>query len=110
MRVRARDVFPNCPRYIHRMELVERSRFVPHADHETPIPDWKRREWAHDVLPAGDPPRQRISSRSGYGVVPGEARPHPRAQPLEEEPADEDETSDDDERQRRAAELRALRS
>ena len=22
---------------------------------ETPIPDWKRRDWSHDVLPAGDP-------------------------------------------------------
>ena len=29
MRVRATQVFPNCPRYIHRMALVERSRFVP---------------------------------------------------------------------------------
>ena len=37
------------------MELVERSRFVPHDDHETPIPDWKRREWARDVLAGGDP-------------------------------------------------------
>jgi uncharacterized protein len=54
-RVRATQVFPNCPRYIHRMELVERSRFVPHADEETPIPDWKRTSWACDVLPAGDP-------------------------------------------------------
>ena len=25
------QVFPNCPRYIHRMALVERSRFVPDA-------------------------------------------------------------------------------
>src|SRR5215212_11018730 len=29
VRVRAREVFPNCPRYIHRYQLVERSRFVP---------------------------------------------------------------------------------
>ena len=29
VRVRAREVFPNCPRYIHRMQLVERSRYVP---------------------------------------------------------------------------------
>jgi uncharacterized protein len=55
VRVRATDVLPNCPRYVHRLELVERSRFVPHEKCETPIPDWKRREWAHDVLPAGDP-------------------------------------------------------
>ena len=55
IRVRADEVFPNCPRYIHRYTLVERSRFVPHAGVEPPVPDWKRREWANDVLPAGDP-------------------------------------------------------
>ena len=54
VRVRVREVFPNCPRYIHRMELVERSRFVPVAGAEPPVPDWKRREWARDVLPSGD--------------------------------------------------------
>jgi predicted pyridoxine 5'-phosphate oxidase superfamily flavin-nucleotide-binding protein len=55
--VRATQVFPNCPRYIHRMALVERSRFVPHADRAAPIPDWKRSDWACDVLPASDPAR-----------------------------------------------------
>jgi uncharacterized protein len=58
VRVRVREVFPNCPRYIHRYELVERSRFVPRAGAEPPVPDWKRREWARDVLPAGDPARR----------------------------------------------------
>jgi uncharacterized protein len=57
VRVAATQVFPNCPRYIHRMALVERSRFVPHAECETPVPEWKRTEWASDVLPAGDPAR-----------------------------------------------------
>ena len=51
VRVAVREVFPNCPRYIHRMELVERSRFVPHAGEPTPVPDWKRSDWARDVLP-----------------------------------------------------------
>jgi predicted pyridoxine 5'-phosphate oxidase superfamily flavin-nucleotide-binding protein len=55
VRVRATQVFPNCPRYIHRMELVERSRFVPRTAEETPVPEWKRADWARDVLPAGDP-------------------------------------------------------
>jgi len=55
VRVRVTEVFPNCPRYIHKLELVERSRFTPRADCEPPAPEWKRREWAHDVLPAGDP-------------------------------------------------------
>ena len=54
VRVRATQVFPNCPRYIHRMALVERSRFVPRAGVETPVPDWKRADWACDVLPARD--------------------------------------------------------
>ena len=58
VRVRATQVFPNCPRYIHRMALVERSRFVPRADREPPVPDWKRTDWACDVLPAGDPARR----------------------------------------------------
>ena len=57
VRVRATQVFPNCPRYIHQLRLVERSRFVPTADCEPPVPDWKRRDWARDVLPAGDPAR-----------------------------------------------------
>ena len=54
VRVRAREVFPNCPRYIHRMRLVERSAFVPREACETPAPEWKRSDWARDVLPAGD--------------------------------------------------------
>ncbi len=58
VRVRATSVMPNCPRYVHRMQLVERSRFVPHAGCETPVPDWKRRSWSHDALPAGDPARE----------------------------------------------------
>ena len=59
VRVRATHVFPNCPRYIHKLELVERSRFVPRQATEPPVPDWKRRDWARDVLPAGDPARER---------------------------------------------------
>ena len=55
VRVRVGEVFPNCPRYIHRLALVERSRFVPQAECAAPVPDWKRRPWAQDVLPAGDP-------------------------------------------------------
>ena len=53
-RVTAREVFPNCPRYIHSYRLIERSRFVPRADCETPVPDWKRAEWAQDVVPNAD--------------------------------------------------------
>jgi predicted pyridoxine 5'-phosphate oxidase superfamily flavin-nucleotide-binding protein len=57
VRVSATHVLPNCPRYVHKMEVVERSRFVPRENCETPIPDWKRRAWSHDVLPDEDPAR-----------------------------------------------------
>lgn len=57
VRVQAQKVFPNCPRYIHHYQLVRRSRFVPQAACPTPVPEWKRSEWAYDSLPAGDPAR-----------------------------------------------------
>jgi uncharacterized protein len=57
VRVRAREVFPNCPRYIHRMQPVARSDFVPRDGCETPVPNWKRADWAADVLPTADPAR-----------------------------------------------------
>ena len=55
VRVKVERVFPNCPRYIHRMALVERSSYVPRAGAATPVPEWKRSSLADGVLPAGDP-------------------------------------------------------
>jgi len=49
VRVQPHAIFPNCPRYIHKMQLVERSVFVPKAACETPEPDWK--DHFADVLP-----------------------------------------------------------
>ncbi len=57
VRVSVTRVFPNCPRYIHKLALVERSSFVPHAGCATPVPSWKRSDWAKDVLPENDPAR-----------------------------------------------------
>jgi predicted pyridoxine 5'-phosphate oxidase superfamily flavin-nucleotide-binding protein len=59
VRVAVTRVFPNCPRYIHKFALVERSSFVPHAGCATPVPGWKRSDWAKDVLPGNDPARGR---------------------------------------------------
>lgn len=58
VRVRAREIFGNCPRYIHKMKLVERSRFVPRPGCATPVPAWKAGEWVADVLPEGDAARE----------------------------------------------------
>jgi hypothetical protein len=57
VRVQATHVFPNCPRYIHQYKLIERSKFVPKKGCRTPVPEWKRSDWAVDVLPEGDPAR-----------------------------------------------------
>ncbi len=54
IRVKLRRIFPNCPRYIHKMTLVEESVFIPKADCETPAPAWKRLEAVADVLPPRD--------------------------------------------------------
>ena len=57
VRIAVTKVFPNCPRYIHRYALVERSSYVPHAGCATPVPNWKKSDWASDVLPKDDPAR-----------------------------------------------------
>lgn len=57
VRVRAREVFANCPRYIHKMKLVQRSRFVPKQECPTPVPGWKKGDWVADTLPENDPAR-----------------------------------------------------
>jgi predicted pyridoxine 5'-phosphate oxidase superfamily flavin-nucleotide-binding protein len=51
VRVRAERIFPNCPRYIHRMQLVEQSPYVPQAGQVPPVPAWKQMLAFQDVLP-----------------------------------------------------------
>jgi len=57
VRLRAERIFPNCPRYIHRMGSAEASPYVPRAGYTPPVPKWKRFDAFRDVLPAGDPAR-----------------------------------------------------
>ena len=57
VRVRAERIFPNCPRYIPRMALVEPSAYVPREGHTPPVPQWKNVPAFREVLPAGDPAR-----------------------------------------------------
>jgi hypothetical protein len=40
----------NCPRYIHRMQKVKPSRYVPRDGAETPVCEWKRIEGFEDAL------------------------------------------------------------
>ena len=54
VRVQLSALWQNCPRYIHRYEKVNPSRYVPREDCETPIAQWKRIDLMQDVLPAHD--------------------------------------------------------
>jgi hypothetical protein len=51
VRVVAKRIFPNCPRYIHKMRLIEHSVYAPAAEHTPPEPDWKRAKEFRDTLP-----------------------------------------------------------
>lgn len=54
VRVTVAQAFPNCPRYIHRMEKVGASRYVPREGASTPLAGWKRIDMIQDALPAED--------------------------------------------------------
>ena len=55
VRVRAEQIFPNCPRYIHRMKLLEHSAY---AGENPPVPAWKQMPQFNEVLPKNDPARR----------------------------------------------------
>ena len=54
VRVAATRIFPNCPRYIHKMRLVEHSVYAPRPDYAPPVPAWKTFDVFRDALPARD--------------------------------------------------------
>lgn len=54
VRVKISEIFINCPRYVHRMQRIESSKYVPQAEIETPATQWKRIDTLQDVLPSCD--------------------------------------------------------
>jgi predicted pyridoxine 5'-phosphate oxidase superfamily flavin-nucleotide-binding protein len=54
VRVRAERIFPNCPRYIHRMQIMEDSVYAPRPGHAPPVPAWKTFDVFRDALPERD--------------------------------------------------------
>ena len=54
VRVSIQELFINCPRYIHRMKVLETSKYVPQSASELLSPQWKRIDAVQDVLPACD--------------------------------------------------------
>jgi len=54
IRVTAKRIFPACPRYIHKMQLVEHSVYAPRPGYTPPVPAWKTFDVFRDALPARD--------------------------------------------------------
>lgn len=54
VRLTAERIFPNCPRYIHKMQLVEESIYSPRPEYSPPVPAWKTFDVFKDALPARD--------------------------------------------------------
>jgi predicted pyridoxine 5'-phosphate oxidase superfamily flavin-nucleotide-binding protein len=54
VRLRVERVFPNCPRYIHKMQLVENSVYAPRPGYTPPVPAWKTFDVFKDALPPRD--------------------------------------------------------
>ena len=54
VRLTAERIFPNCPRYIHKMQLIEESVHSPRADYTPPVPAWKTFDVFKDALPPRD--------------------------------------------------------
>lgn len=51
VRVRAEAIFPNCPRYIHKLHVDELSAYAPRPNYEPPVPAWKKMDAFRDHLP-----------------------------------------------------------
>ncbi len=48
--VKVSELWMNCPRYVHKFQKVAPSRYVPRAEAETPLCEWKRIDGLQDVL------------------------------------------------------------
>jgi len=49
--IQAEQIFPNCPRYIHKMQIIEYSMYTPSLGYTPPEPEWKQMEEFRDALP-----------------------------------------------------------
>lgn len=65
VRVNLSEMWQNCPRYIHRYQKLETSRYVPQAECETPLAGWKQTDIVHDVLSPEEAARAKKA-----GVIP----------------------------------------
>jgi predicted pyridoxine 5'-phosphate oxidase superfamily flavin-nucleotide-binding protein len=71
VRVAVDAIFTNCPRYVHRMQIVELSKYAPRPGQPTPAAEWKQKPEFCTVLPEKDrlPERDRLPEK---GMLPKE--------------------------------------
>src|SRR5262245_60429093 len=56
VRGNATQLFPTCPRHLHKMQLVEHSVYAPKPGYTPPVPAWKTFDSFRDALPPRDRP------------------------------------------------------
>ena len=54
VRVNVSEIFVNCPRYVHKYQKVDPSKYVPRTECATPLAGWKHIDKIQEVLPARD--------------------------------------------------------
>ncbi len=54
VKVAIHETWMNCPRYIHRFQKLESSRYAPGVEPETPFCEWKRIDMLQDVVRDGE--------------------------------------------------------
>ena len=70
VRVTVTEMFVNCPRYIHKYQRVQSSKYTPQTNFETPLtPQWKRIDALQDVLPERD---KGVAEKLGGTITPDE--------------------------------------
>ena len=54
VRVKVSEIFVNCPRYVHKYQKVDPSKYVPRTECDTPLAGWKHIDMIQEVLPSRD--------------------------------------------------------
>ena len=54
VRVKVSEIFVNCPRYVHKYQKVDPSKYVPRTECDTPLAGWKHIDMIQEVLPTRD--------------------------------------------------------
>lgn len=67
VRVAVSEIFVNCPRYIHKYQRVQTSKYAPQAGCEAPPPpQWKRIDTIQDALPERE---KDVASKLGGSIT-----------------------------------------